>query len=38
MTVIGDRLGLFDALTGSGAVGAEELASSTGLNQRLVTE
>src|SRR6476469_10507252 len=38
MTVIGDRLGLFEAMTGSGPVSAAELAATTRLNQRLVTE
>ena len=38
MTIIGDRLGLFEAMTGSGPVSAEELAATTGLNRRLVTE
>ena len=38
MTVIGDRLGLFDAMTGSGPVSAAELAQHTGLHPRLVTE
>ncbi len=38
MTVIGDRLGLFDALTGSGQVSAADLSRQTGLHPRLVTE
>jgi len=38
MTVIGDRLGLFDAMTGVGPVSAAELARRTGLHPRLVTE
>lgn len=38
MTVLGDRLGLFRALTGAGPVTAAGLAATTGLNPRLVTE
>ncbi|GGN05939.1 SAM-dependent methyltransferase [Actinoplanes campanulatus] len=38
MTVLGDRLGLFRALTGAGPVTAADLAARTGLNPRLVTE
>jgi hypothetical protein len=38
MTVIGDRLGLYAALTGAGPVQATELAARTGLHPRLVTE
>ncbi|MDI6102580.1 class I SAM-dependent methyltransferase [Actinoplanes sp. NEAU-A12] len=38
MTVLGDRLGLFRAMTGAGPVTAAELAATTGLNPRLVTE
>jgi SAM-dependent methyltransferase len=38
MTVIGDRLGLFDAMTGSVPVSADDLAQRTGLHPRLVTE
>jgi SAM-dependent methyltransferase len=38
MTVLGDRLGLFRALTGAGPVTPAELAAATGLNPRLVTE
>ena len=38
MTVIGDRLGLFDAMTGTGPVSAAELARRTGLHPRLVAE
>jgi 2-polyprenyl-3-methyl-5-hydroxy-6-metoxy-1,4-benzoquinol methylase len=38
MTVIGQRLGLLEAMTGTGPVSAEQLAASTELNQRLVTE
>lgn len=38
MTVLGDRLGLFTAMTGAGPVTAGKLAAATGLNQRLVTE
>lgn len=38
MTVLGDRLGLFRAMTGAGPVTAAELAARTGLNPRLVTE
>jgi hypothetical protein len=38
MTVLGDRLGLFGALTGAGPVSAGKLAATTGLNPRLVTE
>jgi hypothetical protein len=38
MTVIGDRLGLFDAMTGAGALTASDLAARTGLQPRLVKE
>src|ERR1700712_4134384 len=38
MTVIGDRLGLFEAMTGTGPISAEELSAATLLNPRLVTE
>jgi hypothetical protein len=38
MTVVGDRLGLYAALTGAGPIGAAELADRTGLHARLVTE
>ncbi len=38
MTVIGDRLGLYEAMTGAGPVTAEDLAAKTGLYPRLVTE
>ncbi|MEV6305666.1 methyltransferase domain-containing protein [Actinoplanes sp. NPDC051861] len=38
MTVLGDRLGLYRALTGAGPVTAEKLAAQTGLHPRLVTE
>lgn len=38
MTVIGDRLALFDAMTGLGPVSAQDLAQRTGLHPRLVTE
>ncbi len=35
---IGDRLGLFRAMAGAGPVTSEELASTTGLNERYVRE
>jgi 2-polyprenyl-3-methyl-5-hydroxy-6-metoxy-1,4-benzoquinol methylase len=38
MTVIGDRLGLYAALTGAGPTRAAELAARTGLHPRLVAE
>ena len=38
MTVIGDRLGLYRAMTGAGPVTAGKLAATTGLHPRLVTE
>lgn len=38
MTIIGDRLGLYEALSGAGPLGADELARVAGLNARLVTE
>jgi SAM-dependent methyltransferase len=38
MTVLGDRLGLFRAMTGTGPVTADKLAATTGLHPRLVTE
>jgi SAM-dependent methyltransferase len=38
MTAIGDRLGLYGTMTGTGPWTAPELASATGLNERLVTE
>jgi 2-polyprenyl-3-methyl-5-hydroxy-6-metoxy-1,4-benzoquinol methylase len=38
LTYIGDRLGIFKALAGAGAVTAAELASRTGLNERYLRE
>ncbi|MGB3828756.1 MAG: class I SAM-dependent methyltransferase [Ornithinimicrobium sp.] len=38
MTIVGDRLGLYEALTGAGPTRADTLAEVTGLNERLVTE
>ena len=38
MTVIGDRLGLYQALTGTGPTTAAALAGRTGVNHRLVAE
>ncbi|MGP4044628.1 class I SAM-dependent methyltransferase [Streptomyces sp. 2A115] len=38
MTVLGDRLGLYTAMTGAGPLTAEALAAATGLQPRLVTE
>ncbi|MFI7541978.1 class I SAM-dependent methyltransferase [Actinoplanes sp. NPDC049599] len=38
MTVLGDRLGLFRAMTGAGLMTAGKLAAGTGLHPRLVTE
>jgi hypothetical protein len=38
MTIIGDRLGLYRALTGAGPTTAAELAQRTRLHHRLVTE
>ena len=38
MTVIGDRLGMYAALTGAGPTTAIELAGRTGLHPRLVAE
>jgi SAM-dependent methyltransferase len=38
LTVLGDRLGLYRALTGAGPATAAKLAATTGLNPRLVTE
>jgi hypothetical protein len=38
MTVIGDRLGLYQALTGTGPTTAAALAGRTRLNHRLVAE
>lgn len=38
MTVVGDRLGLYEALVGAGALTADDLATRTGLNRRLVAE
>lgn len=38
MTVLGDRLGLYRALTGAGPTTAAKLAATTGLNPRLVAE
>jgi SAM-dependent methyltransferase len=38
MTIIGDRLGIYQALTGAGPVTAAGLAATTGLNPRLITE
>ena len=38
ITLIGDRLGLFEAMTGAGTLTASELAARTGLQPRLVKE
>ncbi|GAA0487465.1 SAM-dependent methyltransferase [Paractinoplanes deccanensis] len=38
LTVIGDRLGLYRAMTGAGPVTPAKLAATTGLHPRLVTE
>jgi hypothetical protein len=38
MTVLGDRLGLYRAMTGAGPVTAGKLAAATGLHPRLVAE
>jgi hypothetical protein len=38
MTAIGDRLGLYETMTGTGPWTASGLASATGLHERLVTE
>ncbi|MGK5682027.1 class I SAM-dependent methyltransferase [Actinoplanes sp. URMC 104] len=38
LTVIGDRLGLYRALTGAGPTTAAKLAAATGLNPRLIGE
>ncbi|MFH0242025.1 methyltransferase domain-containing protein [Streptomyces sp. HK10] len=38
MTALGDRLGLYRAMTGAGPLTAENLAARTGLQPRLVTE
>ena len=38
MTVIGDRLGLYRAMTGAGPLTTAELAAAAGVNERLVTE
>lgn len=38
MTLIGDRLGLYQAMTGAGPMTADKLAAATGLHPRLVTE
>jgi len=38
MVVIGDRLGLYRAMAGEGAMTSEELASKTGTNERYVRE
>lgn len=38
MTLIGDRLGLYQAMTGAGPTPATELAGRTGLHPRLVAE
>ncbi len=38
MTVIGDRLGLFDAMTGTGPLSAADLAGRTELHPRLIAE
>lgn len=38
MTVLGDRLGLYEAMTGAGPLTEAELADRTGLHPRLVTE
>jgi hypothetical protein len=38
MTVIGDRLGLYQAMNGAGSLTVNELAARTDLNRRLVAE
>ncbi len=38
MSYIGDRLGIFKALDGAGAVTSEQLADKTGLNERYLRE
>lgn len=38
MTIVGDRLGLYSAMTGAGPLRPEALARATTLNERLVTE
>ncbi len=38
MTIVGDRLGLYGAMTGVGPITADALARATGLHGRLVTE
>ena len=38
MIHIGDRLGLYRALTGAGPVSAAQLAEKTGLNERWLLE
>jgi NADPH:quinone reductase-like Zn-dependent oxidoreductase len=38
MVVIGDRLGLYRAMAGAGAVSSEELATTTGTSERYVRE
>jgi hypothetical protein len=38
MTVLGDRLGLYAAMTDAGPITAAKLAATTGLHPRLVTE
>jgi SAM-dependent methyltransferase len=38
MIALGDRLGLFEAMTGAGPVTAAKLAATTGLHPRLVAE
>jgi hypothetical protein len=38
MTIVGDRLGLYDALTGAGPMTAPALAAATATDERLVTE
>jgi 2-polyprenyl-3-methyl-5-hydroxy-6-metoxy-1,4-benzoquinol methylase len=38
MVVIGDRLGLYRAMSGAGAVTSEQLAAKTGTNERYVRE
>ncbi|MEV1076737.1 class I SAM-dependent methyltransferase [Streptomyces sp. NPDC050211] len=38
MTILGDRLGIYRAMTGAGPLSAADLAKTTGLHPRLVTE
>lgn len=38
MTIVGDRLGLYAAMTGAGPIRADQLAAVTGLHPRLVAE